>query len=98
MATIKELDERLDKIEEQGKEQALTLVEILSSAAFFGGLKQSSCPYAHDGQCSYYVLSAKVKNKLPLVSACRIKGCKETEAHKHIEISSVTCSLCQNGH
>jgi hypothetical protein len=95
---IKELQKRVERIEAQEKEQALTLIEILSSAAFFGGLKQANCPYAHDGQCSYYVVGSKVKNKLPLVAACRIKGCKQSEAHNHIEISSVTCSLCQNGH
>jgi hypothetical protein len=88
----------VERIEAQEKEHALTLIEILSSAAFFGGLKQANCPYARDGQCSYFVLDSKVKGKLPVVTACRIKDCKESEDHSHIEISSVTCSLCQNGH
>jgi hypothetical protein len=46
---IKELQERVERIEAQEKEHALTLIEILSSAAFFGGLKQANCPYARDG-------------------------------------------------
>ena len=95
---IEELRKRVDKIEQQNYQEALTLVEILSNAIFFGEIKKSNCEYVKDGQCSFFILRNEDKNKVPIVSECRIQECKEPSPHSHIEISNISCTLCQNIH
>ena len=96
MATkeIAALQSRLNKIEDQKKEEVLTLIEILSNVAFFGDMKKAKCQYAKDGQCSYFTLKKTKKNTLPIITDCKIKGCKEPCPHYHINISDITCCLC----
>jgi len=93
---IEELHKRIDKIEQLKKEEILTLVEILSNANFFGEIKKSTCKYAKNGQCSYFILESGTRNKLPIATECRIHQCKDTSIHCHIELSNISCSLCQN--
>jgi hypothetical protein len=92
---IDELNKRVDKIERQKKQEVLTLVEILSNATFFGEIRKSSCEYSKNGQCSFYLLEEEVRNKIPIVARCRIKDCEEPSLHYHIEISNISCTLCQ---
>ena len=92
---IMELNERVSLLEKQRDDQVLTLVEILSNVSFFGKMKETNCEYARNGQCSLYFFDAETRNKIPLVNDCKIDGCKETLPHRHIELSNVTCSLCQ---
>jgi hypothetical protein len=92
---LKELDRRIDKIEKQKQQEILSLVEILSNATFFGEIKKANCEYAKNGQCSFFILSNEDKNRIPIVAKCRIEKCKEKKEHGHIEISNITCSLCQ---
>jgi len=92
---IDELHRRVDKIEKQSYQEVLTLVEILSNATFFGELKKSNCEYAKDGQCSFFILRNKEKNKVPIATECRINECNEPNPHFHIETSNITCTLCQ---
>jgi hypothetical protein len=92
---LEELDRRINKIEIQKEQEILTLVEILSNAKFFGEIKKSICPNSSNGQCSYFIIKNDDKNTLPIVSNCRIKNCQEETEHGHIEISNITCSLCQ---
>ena len=89
-----ELHLRLDKLEEQHNQEVLALIEILSNASFFGELKKANCQYAINGQCALFILKNDTKNKIPLASECRIKQCAESVKHYHIELSSVTCTLC----
>jgi hypothetical protein len=92
---LEELDRRVDKIEKQKQQEILTLVEILSNATFFGEMKKANCEYAKNGQCGYFVLTNEEKNRIPIIEECRIEKCKEKKDHGHIEISNITCSLCQ---
>jgi len=92
---IDELHRRVDKIEKQNSEEVLALVEILSNATFFGEIKKSNCEYAKDGQCSFFVLDGEERNKMPIIAECRIKECQEPYLHCHIEISNISCTLCQ---
>ena len=90
-----ELHLRLDKLEKQKNQEVLALVEILSNATFFGELKKANCQYAINGQCALFILKNDAKNKLPLISECRIKQCEKSAKHYHIELSNITCTLCQ---
>ena len=92
---IDELRKRVDKLEEQKKDEVLALIEILSNLMFFGEIKKENCGYSENGQCAYFTLKNDSKNKIPVVSKCRIKECKEPAPHCHIELSDITCSLCQ---
>ena len=96
MATdIEELRKRVDRIEQTHEEEILTLVEILSNATFFGEQKKANCKYAKNGQCSFFILAKSAKNKLPISTDCQIEECNEHSSHQHIELSNITCSLCQ---
>lgn len=90
-----DLHNRVAKLEKQNNQEILTMVEILANATFFGSIKKSSCEYAKNGQCSFFILENEEKIKLPTISPCRIKNCKEKEGHCHLEISNISCSLCQ---
>ena len=92
---IDELHRRVDKIERQKSEEVLALVEILSNATFFGEIKRSNCEYAKDGQCSFFVLEGNEREEIPIASQCRIRECHEPFNHRHIEISNISCTLCQ---
>jgi hypothetical protein len=92
---IDELCRRIDKIERQKDEEVLSLVEILSNATFFGEIKKSHCEYARDGQCIFFVLDSEQRNKMPIITECRIRECQETYLHCHIELSNISCTLCQ---
>jgi hypothetical protein len=99
MATnLDALRERVDKLEDLKSQELLTLIEILSNATFFGEMKKASCEYAKNGQCSFFVLDSESRNKIPIVSKCRIGNCKEPFLHFHIELSNITCTLCQKIH
>jgi hypothetical protein len=92
---IEELHKRVEKIEKQESQEVLTLVEILSNVTFFGEIKKANCEYSKNGQCSFFILKSEMKNKIPIVTECRIKQCEEQSLHGHIELSNITCSLCQ---
>ena len=92
---IEELHLRIDQLEEQKTQEVLALVEILSNATFFGELKKANCQFAVNGQCALFILRDEAKNKIPIVSECRIKQCAESARHYHIELSNITCTLCQ---
>jgi len=92
---LEELHKRVDKIEKQKNQEVLTLVEILSNATFFGEIKKANCEYAKNGQCSFFILKSEAKNKIPIASECQIKQCKEPSLHCHIELSNISCTLCQ---
>lgn len=95
VSTIEELHKRVEKIERQDEQEVLALVEILSNASFFGEVRKAQCEYANNGQCGFFILESKAKNKIPIATECRIKECKESSFHYHIEISNISCSLCQ---
>ena len=96
MATkLQELSQRIEKLEKSNNQEILTLVEILSNLTFFGELKRANCEYANNEQCGLFVVDLKAKNKIPILTECRIDGCKEQSLHGHIELSNITCSLCQ---
>ena len=92
---IDELHKRIHKIEQQKNQEVLALVEILSNTTFFGEMKKANCEYAKNGQCSFFILDTETKNKIPIASECKIKQCKEPSLHCHIEISNISCTLCQ---
>lgn len=92
---LDELHRRVDKIERQKTEEILALVEILSNATFFGEMKKSNCEYSKDGQCSFFVLDDEERNKMPIITECRIRECQEPYLHCHIELSNISCTLCQ---
>ena len=94
IAELEELRKRIDKIEQQKTDEVLTLIEILSNVTFFGEMKQESCGYAKDGQCSYFILTSEAKGRIPVVTNCHVKECRETSLHYHIELSNITCALC----
>jgi hypothetical protein len=91
---LENLNQRLEKLEQSNNQEILTLVEILANATFFGQMKKTLCQYAKNGQCSLFIVDSKAESKIPLATACRIKDCKEKARHNHIELSSITCSLC----
>jgi hypothetical protein len=95
MVTKDNISRRLEKLEKQKKEEALTLIEILSNATFFGEIRKAKCQHSRNGQCCFFILEDEAKYKLPIVTACRIENCEEFAPHSHIEISNITCSLCQ---
>ena len=96
VTNIQELHDRVDRIEDQKNQEVLTLVEILSNATFFGGLKKANCDHAKQGQCSFFTINNAVEKSIPVVSECRIKDCNDEKLHYHIELSNITCSLCPN--
>ena len=91
---LEDLHKRVDKIEKQRNQEVLTLVEILSNAAFFGGIKKARCENAKNGQCGFFILKNEAKDKIPIAADCRVKQCKESSLHCHIELSDITCALC----
>lgn len=94
---IDQLHRRIDRIEQLENEEALTLVEILSNITFFGELKKSQCEHVKNGQCNFYVLMTESKGKIPIAADCRINICKEDYPHCHLELSNITCALCEIG-
>jgi hypothetical protein len=95
---IEELHKRVDKIEKQKIQEVLTLVEILSNATFFGEIKKANCEYPKNGQCGFFTLNSEAKNKIPIATECRIKHCREPSLHYHIEVSNISCTLCQKAY
>lgn len=95
-AQVEELSERISKLEKHRNEEILTLVEILSNATFFGAMKKTNCEFSKNGQCSFFTLKSDAKNKIPMVTDCRIKHCKKSPVHCHIELSNIACAFCQN--
>ena len=95
---IEELQNRVDKIEKQNNEEILSLVEILSNAAFFGEIKKSTCEFSKNGQCSYFFLEREAKNRIPIATECRIKQCEEPILHCHLEVSNLSCTFCLKTH
>lgn len=96
VTNIQELHDRVERIEDQKNQELLTLIEILSNATFFGGIKKANCDHAKQGQCSYFTIGNAVEKSIPIVSECRIKECNNEQLHYHIELSNITCSLCPN--
>jgi len=92
---IEQLTHRLDKLEEQNKQEILTLIELLANATFFGETKKSNCEHAKNGQCTFFTVKSEEKYAIPIVTKCRIKDCKEQNRHCHLELSNITCTLCQ---
>ena len=95
---IEEIHNRLDKLEKQNVEILMPLLEILSSATFFGDMKETSCEYAKEGQCSFFFIRKEEKTQLPIVTDCRIKNCENALSHRHIELANIPCSLCPMWH
>jgi hypothetical protein len=94
---IDQLQRRIEKIEKLKNEEALTLVEILANITFFGDLKKTQCEHAKNGQCNFFVLSKEAKGKIPISTDCRIKLCEEVVPHCHLELSNISCALCDIG-
>ena len=84
VTAIQQLSQRVEKLEKMSNQELLTIVEILSNLNFFGELKKESCEYAQNGQCSYFVLTPEVKNKIPILADCRIEECEEQFIHQHL--------------
>jgi hypothetical protein len=95
VSELEELQKRVDRIEKQKNQEVLSLVEILSNATFFGEVKKASCGFSKNGQCSFFILKSDVKNKIPIASDCRIENCEESRLHCHLELSNITCALCE---
>ena len=95
LTPLEALSLRIDKLETQKNQAALTLIEILSNATFFGELKKSNCQYAVDGQCGLFIFENDAINKIPIITECRIPQCQESSRHYHIEPSNITCTLCE---
>ncbi len=96
---LTQLRERLSTLEQQGLDEYITLLEIMSNATFFGDIKRASCEHAKNGQCSYFVLKNEAaKEKLPIATRCRVKDCPTDASHYHIEVSNVSCALCPKWH
>jgi hypothetical protein len=91
---IEEINVRLDKLEKQGIQDIMSLLEIMSSATFFGEMKRKNCEYAKDGQCGFFFLKKDSKGKLPIAADCRIRDCKDMPGHCHLELSNITCTFC----
>ena len=90
---LQELNDRIDRLEKRDVQDLLTLLELMSNAYFFGGMKKDNCEYARDGQCGLFYLQHEAKNKVPVATECRITDCK-THDHCHLETSNVTCTFC----
>jgi len=91
---LEEIKIRLEKLEKQGFQNLMPLLEIMSSATFFGEMKKTSCEYAKEGQCGFFFLEKEAKNRLPIATDCRINDCKDIPGHCHLELSNLTCTLC----
>jgi len=91
---LKDIRIRLKKLERQSAQDVMLLLEIMSSATFFGNIKKTNCEYAKEGQCSFFFLKKEAKNKLPIATDCRITDCKDIPGHCHLELSNVTCTFC----
>ncbi len=94
---VDQLKARINKLEHQGFDEFLTLVEIMSNATFFGDMKRTSCEHAKLGQCNYFTIEKTAQKKIPIATPCRIKNCPDLHEHCHIEISNITCTLCPKG-
>jgi hypothetical protein len=94
MKSLEKFEKRLDKLEKREFEDALTLIEILSTITFFGGVKMKKCKYAKEGQCALFLLKSDAEKKIPISTDCRIKDCKGEPGHHHLELSNVTCAFC----
>ena len=94
MKTLEELEERLEKLEKHEFEDTLTLIEIMSTMTFFGGLKTKKCKYAKEGQCGLFFLESDAKKKTPIATDCRIGDCEGELGHCHLELSNLTCAFC----
>jgi len=95
---LEELNNRVDKLEKRDIQDLLTLLEIMSNATFFGGMKKTSCEHAKEGQCSLFYLKKGSTNKIPLATDCRINGCSDSTEHCHLETSAVACTFCPQWH
>jgi len=95
---LKEINIRIEKLEKQGFQDLVSLLEILSNVTFFGEMKKANCEYAKEGQCSFFFLKKEAKNKLPIATDCRINDCKDIPGHCHLELSVLTCTLCPLWH
>jgi hypothetical protein len=91
---IEDLHRRLEKIECQRTDEVLTLVELLANISFFGDMKKANCVYAKNGQCGFFVVNNEAKGTIPVSGSCRIEECQELSPHRHIELTNVTCALC----
>lgn len=91
---LEESKVRLENLEEQNVQNAMSLIEIMSTAAFFGNMKKINCEYAKEGQCSFFFLKKGAKNKLPIATDCRISDCKDVPVHCHLELCNITCTFC----
>ena len=91
---LKDIDTRLKKLERQSAQDVMLLLEIMSSATFFGNIKKINCEHAKEGQCSFFFLKKEAKNKLPIATDCRISDCKDIPGHCHLELSNLTCTFC----
>ena len=94
MKRLEDFEKRLEKLEKHEFEDTLTLLEILSTITFFGGLKTKNCKYAKEGQCELFFLESDAKKKTPIATDCRIKDCEGEPGHCHLELSNVTCAFC----
>jgi hypothetical protein len=96
MATeLEKINQRIEILEDEARDEVATLVEILSNITFFGGLKKDNCKFAKNGQCEFFMLIRPSKGQLPISSECHIDDCKESRYHYHLELSNLTCSFCQ---
>jgi hypothetical protein len=91
---LDEIETRLTRLEKQDYQDLIPLLEIISSATFFGEMKKITCDYAKEHQCGFFFLKKEAKNKLPIVTDCEIKNCDEKSDHCHLELSNLTCTLC----
>jgi hypothetical protein len=91
---LEELTTRIDKLEKRDVQDFLTLLELMSNAHFFGGMKKTNCEYAKDGQCNLFYLQSDSKSKVPIATECRIHGCIGSRGHCHLEVSNITCTFC----
>lgn len=91
---LEEIKVRLENLEKQNVQNVMSLIEILSAAAFFGNMKKINCEYAKEGQCSFFFLNKKAKKKLPIAKECRIGDCKDVPVHCHLELCNITCTFC----
>jgi hypothetical protein len=91
---LEEFDIRLGKLERQNLQDVMSLLEIMSTATFFGNMKKANCEYAMEGQCSFFFLKKEAKDKLPIATDCRISDCKDIPGHCHLELSNITCTFC----
>ena len=94
---IEMINSRLGKLEKQNFQDLLLLLEIMSSATFFGEMKKNGCKYAKGDQCSFFFLKTEAKNKIPIATDCKISNCKDMPGHCHLELSNLTCTLCPVG-